>query len=223
MVKICVPVIETTIGKAVKAVEEAGRVADFVELRLDYLKKPDWPLLLKNRKRPLIATLRRKQEGGRYKGDEKKRMGLLREMVDQHVEYVDAELRSDKALLQDLIRNKRKTRIILSYHDFDETPSMKKLEDIIDRMMRIGPNVIKIATYARSWEDNLKILSLIPYAVKNNQTVVAFCMGEKGGMSRIFSPLMGAAWTYAAASEKQSSAPGQMTVGRMKAIWERLG
>jgi 3-dehydroquinate dehydratase I len=222
MIKVCVPVIETTIEKAVKAIEEAGRVADFIELRLDYLKKPDWSPLLKKGKRPLIATLRRSDEGGRYKGDEKKRMGLLREMVDQNINYVDAELRSDKALLQDLIRNKHKTRVILSYHDFEETPSMKKLEDLVDRMMQIKPNVIKIATLARSWEDNLKVMSLIPYAVKNNQSIVAFCMGEIGRMSRIFSPLMGAAWTYAALGEKQVSAPGQMTVSRMKDIWERL-
>ena len=222
MLKVCVPVIETTVEKAVKAVKEAGRVADFIEVRLDYLKKPDASPLLKNRLRPLIATLRRSDEGGRFKGDEKKRIGLLRDLVDQHVEYVDAELRSDKTLLLDLIRNKRKTRVILSYHDFDETPSMKKLEDIFDRMMEFRPSVIKIATMARSWEDNLKVMSLIPYAVKNNQSIVAFCMGDIGRMSRIFSPLMGAAWTYAALSEKQASAPGQMTVARMKEIWERL-
>ena len=223
MLKICVPVIETTVEKAAKAVKEAGRVADFIELRLDYLKKPDGTALLKNRIRPLIATLRRSDEGGRYKGDEKKRMGVLREMVEQHVEYVDAEFRSDKAFLKDLIRNRRKTRVILSYHDFEETPSMKKLEELVDRMMEFRPNVVKIATYARSWEDNLKVMSLIPYAIKNNQSIVAFCMGDIGRMSRIFSPLMGAAWTYASLRREKASAPGQLTARELKEVGERLG
>ena len=80
----------------------------------------------------------------------------------------------------------------------------------------------KIVTFARSWEDNLKVLALIPYARKKRQAIVTFCMGEKGKMSRIFSPLMGAAWTYASLSRKQASAPGQLTIQEMRQIWERL-
>jgi 3-dehydroquinate dehydratase type I len=89
-------------------------------------------------------------------------------------------------------------------------------------MMRYGADVLKIVTFARSFEDNLKVLSLIPYAREKKQEIVAFCMGEKGKMSRIFAPLMGAAWTYASLDRKRTSAPGQLTVGELKEIWERL-
>ena len=40
-------------------------------------------------------------------------------------------------------------------------------------------------------------------------------------MSRIFAPLMGAAWTYASLSRKRASAPGQLTVRELKEIWEK--
>ena len=89
-------------------------------------------------------------------------------------------------------------------------------------MMGWGAEVVKIVTFARSFEDNLKILSLIPYAREREQEIVAFCMGEKGKMSRIFAPLMGAAWTYASLNRQKASAPGQLTAREMKEIWERL-
>jgi 3-dehydroquinate dehydratase type I len=89
-------------------------------------------------------------------------------------------------------------------------------------MMGWGAEVVKIVSFARSFEDNLKVLSLIPYARERKQKIVAFCMGEKGKMSRIFAPLMGAAWTYASLKRQKASAPGQLTALELKRIWERL-
>ena len=89
-------------------------------------------------------------------------------------------------------------------------------------MIRLEADVVKIVPFARSWEDNLSILSLIPYAKERNQKIVAFCMGEKGKISRIFSPFLGAAWTYASLNRSRASASGQLTVGEMREIWEKM-
>jgi 3-dehydroquinate dehydratase type I len=89
-------------------------------------------------------------------------------------------------------------------------------------MVRLGADVLKIVTFARSWEDNLRILSLIPLAKTRRKKMVAFCMGEKGKMSRIFAPCLGAPWTYASLRRERSSAPGQLTVTEMRELWGRL-
>jgi 3-dehydroquinate dehydratase type I len=89
-------------------------------------------------------------------------------------------------------------------------------------MIRLGADVVKIVPFARSWEDNLSILSMIPFAKRRRQKIVAFCMGEKGKISRIFSSFLGAAWTYASLSKAKASAPGQMTVDEVKAVWRVL-
>jgi 3-dehydroquinate dehydratase type I len=89
-------------------------------------------------------------------------------------------------------------------------------------MIRLGADVVKIVPFARSWEDNLNILSLIPLAKEKKQKIVAFCMGEKGKISRIFSPFLGAAWTYASLSQSKVSAPGQLTVRELRMIWEKM-
>ena len=222
MKKVCIPIVETDPRKALRAVEKANRLADLIELRVGYLREQNLELLLNKRKKPFIVTNRRKEEGGRYTGDEKKRLEILKEAVDLGAEYIDVEIGIEKPLIQELISNKKRTQIILSSHNFKGTPSLNKLKSLVDRVTQRGAHIGKIVTFARMWEDNLKILSLIPYAKEKKQRIVAFCMGEKGKVSRVFAPLMGAEWTYASLDKKRTSAPGQLTVFELREIWERL-
>jgi 3-dehydroquinate dehydratase type I len=220
--KICVSIVETNVTKAIGAIGEATPLADLIEVRVDYLREPGLALLLKNRERPFIITNRKKEEGGKYRGGERERLRTLREAVALGAEYVDAEMRSERSLLHDLIANKKRTKVILSFHDFQETPSQKELRRLFDRMCRMGADVVKIVTFTRSWEDNLRILSLIPFAIERKQEIVTFCMGKEGKMSRIFAPLLGAVWTYASLNKTRAAAPGQLTAMEMRDLWERL-
>lgn len=220
--KICLPIVETTAEKAIRAMARASQLADLIELRVDYMKNPGWELLLKGREKPCIVTNRRREEGGRYRGDEKSRLAILRQAICLGSDFVDLEMESGRSAIFELMENNIKTRLILSFHDFKKTPPLKELHGICRRMIRYGADVIKIVTFAQSWEDNLKILSLIPYALERKKKVVALGMGEKGKMSRIFAPLMGAAWTYASLDRNRTSAPGQLTVRELKEIWGRL-
>ena len=222
MGKICIPIVETTMGDALIAIKEANRLADLIELRVDYLRNVKLVLLLQNRKKPFIVTNRKKEEGGQYKGEERKRLGLLQEAIDLGADYIDVELTTERSLFRDLLRNKRGTQVILSFHDFRRTLSLKELQRLFDQMIQLGANVIKIVPFARSWEDNLSILSLIPFAREERQKIVAFCMGEKGKPSRIFSPLLGAAWTYASLNQSRISAPGQLTARELTNIWKKM-
>ena len=219
---LCIPIVETTMGKALIAIKKANRLADLIELRVDYLRNLELPLLLQNRKKPFIVTNRRKEEGGQYRGEERRRLSVLQEAIDLGADYIDVELANQRSWLQDLVKNKRETQVILSFHDFRRTPSLKELQRISWRMIQLGADVIKVVPFARSWEDNLNILSLIPFAKERKQKIVVFCMGEKGKLSRIFSPFLGAAWTYASLSQSRTSAPGQLTARELTDIWGKL-
>ena len=219
---LCIPIVETTVEKALIAIKEANRRADLIELRVDYLGRVNLAPLLESRQKPLIVTHRREEEGGKYKGEERKRLDVLQEAINLEGDYIDVELATERSFLRRLIRNKGGTQVILSFHDFLRTPSAKELQRLFGQMIRLRPDVIKIVSYARSWEDNLSILSVIPFARKKRQKIVAFCMGERGKLSRIFSPFLGAAWTYASLSRGKASAPGQLTVDEMKEIWKML-
>jgi 3-dehydroquinate dehydratase type I len=224
--KICVPIVEATVGRALGAMKEANALGDLVELRMDYLKRPELEPLIDNREKPIIVVARRKDEGGKYPMAERMRLGLLKKAVDLDADYIDVEMRNKRSFVQALMAhraaNNKRTRIILSFHDFQRTPSPKDLQKICDRMIHAGADVVKIAAYAQSWEDNLHLLSLIPYAKKRNQRIIAICMGEHGKMSRVFAPFMGIDWTYASLGDGRASAPGQLTVQEMKELWRRL-
>ena len=222
MSRICVSIVETTVGKALGAIKEANRLADLIELRIDFLKEPRLDPLMTGRKRTFVVTCRPKEERGKYSGDEGERFGILKEAIALGAEYVDIEMRSERGPVKDLIANKGRSRIILSFHDHEQTPPRKELTGLFDRMQRMGADIVKIVTHARSWEDNLTLLSLIPFARDRKQEILAFCMGEKGKMSRVFSPLMGGAWTYASLRKNRVAAPGQLTVLEMKSVWEKL-
>jgi len=209
-------------GKALIAIKKANRLADLIELRVDYLRNARLALLLQDRKKSLIVTNRRKEEGGQYRGEERKRLSVLQEAIDLGADYVDVELATERSFLRGLIRNKKGTQVILSFHDFRRTPSPKELQRLFGQMVRLEADVTKIVSFARSWEDNLSILSLIPLAKARKQKIVAFCMGEKGKVSRLFSPFLGAAWTYASLNKSRASAPGQLTVRELKGIWEKV-
>src|SRR3954454_22109924 len=72
--------------------EAAKRGARLIELRLDFLAKaPDFKRLLANKPCPLIATVRRVADGGRWSGDEDARLMLLRQAIVAGFDYVDLE------------------------------------------------------------------------------------------------------------------------------------
>jgi 3-dehydroquinate dehydratase type I len=52
--------------------------------------------------------------------------------------------------------------------------------------------------------------------------LVCFCMGEKGKVSRLLSPMFGAYFTFASL-EGDSTAPGQMSIAEMRNAYALLG
>lgn len=220
--RICIPIVETTVNKALRTIKEADPFADIIELRVDYLKKVELEPLMNDHRKPLIITNRRKGEGGRYVKDERNRVAILREAITLGAEYVDVEVETEGSLLKDLVANKKGAQIVLSFHNFQSTPPPEELKGLWGRMNRLGADIVKIVTFARSWEDNLLILSLIPFAKKRKHKILAFCMGKKGRMSRVFAPLLGAEWTYASLRKSRASAPGQLNIWQMGEIWEKL-
>src|SRR5437879_1201193 len=62
--------------------EAAKQGARLIELRLDFLaKSPDYKRLLEGRPCPMIATLRRPVDGGRFSGTDEQRLMLIRQAI----------------------------------------------------------------------------------------------------------------------------------------------
>lgn len=190
--------------------ELADQNAELVELRVDWLRKrPDIGRLLKDRPTPVVVTCRRREDRGRWAGDEEQRLAILREAIIGGAEYVDLE--------DDIAKNVPRygdTKRIISYHNFDETPD--ELFDVYERIKQCDPDIIKIVTMANCPADNVRVLEMLEAA---DVPTVGFCMGEFGTISRILCGRYGAPFTYAGFSREREMAPGQLTLAQTRNLY----
>jgi 3-dehydroquinate dehydratase / shikimate dehydrogenase len=188
---------------------DAAIEADIIEIRADYLERLDCLKLdtvLNKCTKPVITTIRRRADGGKYTGPENLRLSLL--SYASKFGLVDIEIDSADCLV--CSPEKR----IISYHNFEETP------DCIEEQARIvlskNAKGYKIITFANTYNDNSRVLGLLKKNPSRNLT--AFCMGEKGFLSRILALSFGSFMTYAAAGQKV--APGQPTLKQLKHLYQ---
>ena len=198
----------------------AEPLADFLELRLDLMKDYDLGALLQAATKPCIVTNRTKREGGQFAGTEEERVNILKKAMDAGAEYVDIETSTPKELLKPFLESDHKSKIILSYHNFTDTP--EELEHLYKIMCEMPADVIKIVTYARDITNNLAVFKLIYRAKKDDKKIIALCMGERGEISRILSPLLGGFLTFGSLETGKESAPGQITAVKLRDIY-RVG
>lgn len=224
--RICIPITAATTAEALLKIEEGFGLADFLELRIDGIRKVNLEKLLAVRKGKLMVTNRIKEEGGAFSGGEQKRVALLIKAVTLGSDYVDLEIRTEENLINKLKETietyQGRTLLILSYHNLEKTPGLTDLRKKMEEGRRYGADIIKIVPYAEKMEDNLKVLALIPYARKRGLEIITFCMGASGKISRVMAPFLGSYLSYASLSRGEESAPGQMTVREMKHVFKIL-
>lgn len=192
---------------------------DLFEVRLDLIG-PGWKKVIPRLQKPWLATNRTPLEGGKGEEDEEERVSKLLEAVGLGASIADIEL-STVSLKKVVPRIKAKAACLISFHDFHETPSPKRLTEIVERQMNAEADICKVVTTATTFEDNLTMMRLIK--AFPGTRMVALAMGPQGMVSRILSPLAGGDFTYASLSRGKESAPGQMTVTELREIYRSVG
>ena len=194
--------------------EKALTKGELAEIRIDLI--PDLNLLeISNRfdKKKIIVTNRKKDEGGAFEGSEAERISPLIDAIKIGFGFIDIEYSSIDSL-QNLISKKRefnsKTNIILSYHNFEETP--QNLKEILSQMENQGMDIVKLVAYANDISDNLIIKDLVSSKSSQNKKVISFLMGEKGEISRILCNSWGSYTSYAPLRGVGKTAPGQIPI-----------
>ncbi|MFO0842062.1 MAG: type I 3-dehydroquinate dehydratase [Gemmataceae bacterium] len=209
--RICVVIGRTRHGMVQAEVQEAAKQgARLIELRLDYLKKaPDFKRLLDKKPCPMVATVRRPPDGGKWDSSEDARLMLLRQCVVNGFDWIDLE--HD---VIDRVPRFGNCRRIVSYHNFREMPA--ELEKIHARMCAQDADVVKIVVRAQQPSDNLRVLALVQKATR---PTVAFCANDMGFPSRILQAKFGAPFTYAAFNKERNIAPGIPSLRELQQIY----
>jgi 3-dehydroquinate dehydratase I len=188
--------------------------ADYVEIRFDFI---DVELIseavqnARNIKDKSVFTVRSSSEGGMFKGKEETRLHWLYRLAEAEPMLLDIELET-------LQKNEKRSPILVSWHDFNKTPSKDALSDILSEM-RTYSNYVKLVTTAHSTEDSIALLELYETAI--GLFPIFFAMGYPGVISRLLCTIIGnAPFTYA--SLERALAPGQLTVQQMKKLYDRI-
>jgi 3-dehydroquinate dehydratase I len=189
------------------------------EVRIDLIG-PEWTRVAAALSRPWIACNRISSQGGRYDGDEGERHDILRQAVALGATMVDIEVTAPDVGL--FIREMRgRARMLVSYHDFERTAEEQELVETVRRQQELGADICKVVTTARSAEDVATVLRVASRC--RPAQVVAFAMGPDGMASRVLAPLAGSPFTYASLARGSESAPGQLTVRSLRAIYDAIG
>jgi 3-dehydroquinate dehydratase-1 len=238
--KICIPITAKTKEEFLKNLKLVLKKSDLVELRLDYIEELKslnleeidnfisevLKLIKSNKNKKAICTVRKKTEGGEFKGTEAKRLKIIELALKKGFDYLDVENASINKISKIALNQKaKKTKIICSYHDFKKTPNYKKLEEIFNKIKQNKPDIIKMVFMVNDKiKDNQNLFQLLINKVNDQaikQDLIVLGMGGKGKSSRILSPLLGAHLTFASFKDNKS-APGQISFDQLVRIYKMI-
>ena len=212
-----------TVEEAKTLEEEAERKdADLIEIRLDLLNSD---INLEDIKihtdMVKIGTLRSSNQGGMFSGSEEARFQTLLNASRAGFDYIDIEDSVENLEIKIKSIKELGTKIIISHHNMESTPTLSELENILDRNSQFKGDVYKIVTTAKSIEDSLIALSFLNTASKNFN-IVCFAMGDYGKISRVISPFFGGFFTMASIKKGDETAKGQLTIDDLKVIYQKI-
>ena len=187
--KLFVTILEETCDAAIAAIRALRAEHDGVEVRAERFPSIDLQAIRAATEKPLILTYR----GSRAPG--------VRLALEAGIDFVDVEW-------HDGVEVEVPGRTVLSHHDYE---GMHDVDRIYERMLSRGCAYTKLAATPFTFEENLRLLSLLP------GTVIG--MGERGLYSRILAPFKGAELAFVAATHV--AAPGQLTLERALDIYGR--
>ncbi|HOI13764.1 MAG TPA: type I 3-dehydroquinate dehydratase [Methanoculleus sp.] len=207
--------------KIVVSVENAGVIDEvaeynptFIEVRLDRMEGDPLDQVRAIREKtaiPLIATLRSREEGGRFVGD----VDLWARIVGpiaRYVDIVDVEARyRDHA---PFIKSQG-VQILASLHT-NEMPTPPELGRI-EEMLRSYGDIPKIVVKPRTRED---LFELVMFTFRAQKPICTSIMGAEFRYARAILPLFGSEFTFSHAGTP--TAEGQYHIREMRQIADLL-
>ncbi|HZP63972.1 MAG TPA: shikimate dehydrogenase [Terriglobales bacterium] len=220
--RVCVAVTGSDPSQMIETAEALARDNQLLEFRLDYLPKPG--LALSKIKQfteyyphmAVVATCRRAASGGKFKGSVASQLDILSRAAAAGCQLLDLELQSaGHASASQIQRLRNSASLILSFHDFRAT---NDLDRILQKMTAVPADFYKIVTTATTLYDNVVMMKFLE---KNSDkySLIGLCMGEQGIISRVLSLRAGSFFTFAAATEEEKTAPGQITAQELRNIY----
>jgi len=228
----CIPLVATDLKQLLMQADVAQRLqADVVEWRADSYNELSAESVVEAThalrrtldRQPILFTLRIGSEGGAREISQDLRTHCIDAVLRSGpIDLIDVELCNGPQILQPIIETAHghAKRVILSFHDFQATPSNETLFGKISAMIDQGADIAKIACMPREPADVLRLLQ-VTLSARQAFPGVPLCttsMGGLGLLSRVAGFLYGSDMAFAAGAA--ASAPGQIAIGEARALTE---
>jgi 3-dehydroquinate dehydratase/shikimate dehydrogenase len=164
----------------------------------------------------VIATCRRASNGGRFRGSIPAQLDVLMKAATAGCQLLDLELQTASKCKPEQIQKLRtRAALILSFHDHQAT---KKLDETLEKMQEYPVDFYKVVSTATTLYDNVGMMKFLEKE-SDRHSLVGLCMGEQGIISRVLGVRAGSAFTFAAVSREEQTAPGQVTAQDLRGIY----
>ena len=183
---------------------------DLFELRLDRFADglAELRAAIPRLRAPFIITARHPAEGGANNLSAGRRRALLLEFLTA-ARYVDVELRSVPTLRSVLDKAAaQKVATIISFHNFERTPSPAQLDRIAARALSLGARMVKVATRT---DTRIQLDTLLDFSRRQRDIlVIAMGIGRLGRASRLELARRRCVLNYVHLGSR--AAPGQLSI-----------
>lgn len=140
----------------------------------------------------------------------------LKAAIEGGAKWVDVEIEADDSYRANIIEIARKhnCNVIISYHNYNNTPNESELYQIAQSAKAMGADVVKLACQCNSSTDVLNLLNLY----KLDFSLLAIGMGSIGAVTRIAAIPFKAPFTFVSIAGKEKTAPGQIDEDVIKSL-----
>ncbi|QNX62408.1 type I 3-dehydroquinate dehydratase [Acinetobacter seifertii] len=174
--------------------------------------------------KPMIATIRTKNEGGQLEISEadygKTYQAYLK---NPFMDWLDVEMFRDQKVVSEIVQkaHQKKVLVVMSNHDFQKTPSQDEIEKRLLTQDQMGADILKIAVMPKSKQDVFTLMNAtLKVSQQTTKPLLTMSMGQLGTISRVATANMGGSYSFGMIG--QASAPGQIDVTKLKQILQTV-
>ena len=227
---VCAPLVARTLELLLaEAAAVAAKKPDLLEWRVDFFDAIDDTQAVVEAARlikqaaggiPVLFTRRSMREGGeKIALAESEVIAMYRTVcASGHIDMIDYEMSNEVSDVREVRDFSRAAgvKLILSFHDFQGTPTSEFIRGKFEQGEQLGADVAKVAVMPRHMQDVLVLLGATLQASEQlTIPVVSMSMGGMGSVTRLCGWTFGSAMSFAVG--QSSSAPGQMPIEDMNA------
>ncbi|MFI6125877.1 type I 3-dehydroquinate dehydratase [Staphylococcus pasteuri] len=168
----------------------------------------------------ILITFRSASQGGKRNVNESEYLNVIEHLINTDgynmldIEWDGQKNKDDYLNLINLAQQKG-LEVVLSHHNFDETPTFEEMKFTYYKMSQFNSNYIKLAVMPHDIKDVLHLLEAMNESANTlNQKVIGISMSKIGVISRTAQGVFGGVVSYGCLGEPQ--APGQIHVEELK-------